>query len=96
MQRAETKLHALWNLAVRGTRLAPIDYYVRNGDVLRQAGKKTSKLFALDQLEWWRHDEAQGITVAVLKTDRKLIVKDSSGRLANLLLREFGKNASND
>jgi hypothetical protein len=91
------EFRSIWGWVRRAVvRSAPFDYHVRNGDVLREAGKKTYKLFALDELEWWRHDEAQGITMAVLKSERKLMVKDSSGRLANLLLREFGKNASND
>jgi hypothetical protein len=64
-----------------------VEYECLNDQVFQRSGKHPHPLMSLTEIEWWRYDDAQQMTVVACANDRRLLVKDGSRRLSDLLAR---------
>ena len=61
-------IQSLWR-TIFGTN--PVEYECLNGRIFQRGGERPHPMMSLAEIEWWRHDDAQQITVVACAEDRK-------------------------
>jgi hypothetical protein len=51
-----------------------VEFECLNDQVFQRSGKHPNPLMSLTEIEWWRYDDAQQMTVVACANDRRLLV----------------------